>query len=179
MNKFVEETNSHAAGCHGQVMGYYDGNSVTALWNYAQNYALNDNTYTSNFGPSTVGALNLISGTTSPATSTTKDTDAIMNGYIVDDPNPYYDDCSFATSVSGNATETQAMREGKNIGDLLNNKSITWGWFQGGFAPTARPENGSAVCNATSTSIYNLTLPMDKSRGFLLQHAISTNQRYH
>jgi phospholipase C len=30
----------------GLVMGYYDGNTVTALWNYAQNYALNDNSYT-------------------------------------------------------------------------------------------------------------------------------------
>ena len=27
----------------GLVMGYYDGNTVTALWNYAQRYALNDN----------------------------------------------------------------------------------------------------------------------------------------
>ena len=26
---------------------------------------------------------------------------------------------------------------GKNIGDLLNQKGVTWGWFQGGFKPTA------------------------------------------
>ncbi len=26
-------------------MGYFDGNTVTALWNYAQNFALNDNSY--------------------------------------------------------------------------------------------------------------------------------------
>jgi phospholipase C len=25
---------------------------------------------------------------------------------------------------------------GQNIGDLLNAKGVTWGWFQGGFAPT-------------------------------------------
>ena len=37
----------------GLVMGYYDGNTVTALWNYAQNYALNDNSYNTVFGPST------------------------------------------------------------------------------------------------------------------------------
>ena len=24
-------------------MGYYDGNTVTAMWNYAQHFALNDN----------------------------------------------------------------------------------------------------------------------------------------
>lgn len=28
------------------VMGYYDGNTVTALWNYAQNFAMNDNSGT-------------------------------------------------------------------------------------------------------------------------------------
>ena len=49
-------------GTKGLVMGYYDGNTVTALWNYAQHFALNDNNFTTQFGPSTPGALNLISG---------------------------------------------------------------------------------------------------------------------
>ncbi len=40
----------------GLTMGYYDGNTVTALWNYAQAYAMNDNSYGTNFGPSTPGA---------------------------------------------------------------------------------------------------------------------------
>jgi phospholipase C len=43
-------------------MGYYDRNTVTALWNYAQRFAMSDNSYGTNFGPSTDGALNLISG---------------------------------------------------------------------------------------------------------------------
>jgi phospholipase C len=47
----------------GLTMGYYDGNTVTALWNYAQRYAMSDNSYDTNFGPSTDGAVNLISGT--------------------------------------------------------------------------------------------------------------------
>ncbi len=51
-------------GSKALVMGYYDGNTVTALWNYAQHFALNDNNYTTQFGPSTPGALNLISGQT-------------------------------------------------------------------------------------------------------------------
>lgn len=41
----------------GLVMGYYDGNTVTALWNYAQHFALSDNSYGTIFGPSTPGAL--------------------------------------------------------------------------------------------------------------------------
>ena len=26
---------------------------------------------------------------------------------------------------------------GSNVGDLLNAKEVTWGWFQGGFKPTS------------------------------------------
>ena len=51
----------------GLVLGYYDGNTATALWNYAQHFALNDNSYSSQFGPSTVGAINLVSGQTNGA----------------------------------------------------------------------------------------------------------------
>ena len=46
------------------VMDYYDGNSVTALWNYAQNYAMSDNMYGTTYGPSTPGALNVTSAQT-------------------------------------------------------------------------------------------------------------------
>ena len=42
-------------GTTGLNMGYYDGNTVTALWNYAQHYAMNDNSYSTAFGPSTPG----------------------------------------------------------------------------------------------------------------------------
>jgi phospholipase C len=42
-------------------MGYFDGNTVTALWNYAQQFAMSDNFFGTTFGPSTPGALNLIS----------------------------------------------------------------------------------------------------------------------
>jgi phospholipase C len=51
-----------AFGSKGQVLGYYDGNTVTALWNYAQHFAMNDNAYTDTFGPSTPGALEVVSG---------------------------------------------------------------------------------------------------------------------
>ena len=69
MDKFVQFTQT--ATCTGQpvlfgtpglVMDYYDGNTVTGLWNYAQNYAMSDNNYDTDFGPSTPGALNVISG---------------------------------------------------------------------------------------------------------------------
>src|SRR6185437_13448176 len=53
MDQFVQNTESAtpAAGCGaaycppGIVMDYYDGNTTTALWNYAQNYAMSDNNW--------------------------------------------------------------------------------------------------------------------------------------
>jgi len=44
-------------GTPGLVMDYYDGNTVTGLWNYAQNYSMSDNNWDTTFGPSTPGAL--------------------------------------------------------------------------------------------------------------------------
>ena len=72
MNKFVQFSfplfsfNPKDSGkCNpNQVMGYYDGNTVTALWGYAQHFAMSDNFYGSTFGPSVPGHLNLISGQT-------------------------------------------------------------------------------------------------------------------
>src|SRR5215467_4616637 len=46
----------------GLNLGYYDGNTVTAMWNYAQHFAMNDNSFSSTFGPSTPGVINLVSG---------------------------------------------------------------------------------------------------------------------
>ena len=51
-------------------MGYYDGNTVTALWNYAQQFAMSDNSYDTVFGPSTPGLMNLVSGQTNGVTNT-------------------------------------------------------------------------------------------------------------
>jgi len=46
------------------VMGYYDGNTVTALWNYAQHFAMSDNAYSDDYGPSAPGAISLVAGQT-------------------------------------------------------------------------------------------------------------------
>jgi len=136
----------------GLVMGYYDGNTVTALWNYAQHFALNDNSFGTNFGPSTPGAINLISGQTNGAvrsTGTGIDTSLVDDGAggltMIGDPDPADDVCS---STRG-ATVTMT---GKNIGDLLNARNISWGWFQGGFDLTATNANGTTGCLRSSYS---------------------------
>jgi phospholipase C len=132
----------------GQVMGYFDGNTVTALWNYAQRFAMSDNSYSTNFGPSTVGAINLISGQTNGVVNHAGGTGAYVgdgNGglTLIGDPDPLGDVCSGSE---------QAQMGGKNIGDLLNAANVSWGWFAGGFNLNIVNLDGTTGCNRQSTS---------------------------
>ena len=135
MDKFVETVGRGAGTCadYGKgkalVMGYYDGNTVTGLWNYAQHFAMSDNSYGTTFGPSTPGALNLVAGQTHGFTTTS--TSVTSNATIIGDPQPAGDKCDTRDST------TSADPNNKNVGDLLNAKGTTWGWFQGGFADCA------------------------------------------
>ncbi len=116
----------------GLVMGYYDGNTVTALWNYAQNFAMSDNSYDTVFGPSTPGALNLISGQTHGFTPDPTFNAVTPNRTVIGDPQPFGDVCNSRDTTTADASNQQ------NIGTMLREKGITWGWFQGGFASCAQ-----------------------------------------
>jgi phospholipase C len=132
-------------GCNPNlVMGYFDGNSVTALWNYAQHFAMSDNFHSSNIDPSLPGHLNLISGQTHGA-NPNNIPKKVASGTVIGDIDSAYDDCSSGKTIS---------MTGKNIGNLLNDKGITWGWFQGGFKPS-NPLN-----NINSNIINNSKLPV-------------------
>jgi phospholipase C len=102
----------------GLVMAYFDGNTVTALWNYAQRYALSDNSYGSTFGQSTQGAIELISGQTNGVTDQINATTDLVDGgngtYTeVDDGDPIGDKCS-------STTWGQLHYTGNNIGQMLS-----------------------------------------------------------
>ena len=147
MNKFISTvgtgtgTSPTGQACQARdVLNYYDGNTVTALWNYAQHFAMSDNSYGTTFGPSSPGAINLASGDTGgvdPAKEirgVTKDkpnADVVTGGdgtdTLTSDAQPYYDDCSSRDSVA---------LTGQNIGNLLNARGLSWGWFEGGFTPS-------------------------------------------
>jgi phospholipase C len=130
------------------VMDYYDGNTVTGLWNYAQHFAMSDNSYGTNFGPSTPGAINVTGtntfgatcggdsgavypttvpscGNAATATPTPGHPQAAGPGTVYSDADPAYDVCSNGATIGMGGT---------NIGDLLDQAGITWGWFEGGFA---------------------------------------------
>jgi|HubBroStandDraft_4_1064222.scaffolds.fasta_scaffold05507_5 phospholipase C len=176
MDQFPQQNNANGAGCStdgSTVMGYFDGNTVTALWTYAQRWSMSDNSWDATYGPSTPGAINLVSGqtggailhtftgTTTGATGQLTDTVqtssiadtffvgptnptvtadlagsatpvALQTGTLATDEDPYLDDCG---NDHGGTVAKQKTVEltGKNVGDLLNAKGLTWGWFAGGF----------------------------------------------
>ncbi|MBV9449710.1 MAG: alkaline phosphatase family protein [Streptosporangiaceae bacterium] len=111
------------------VLDYYDGNTVTALWNYAQHYAMSDNAYGTNYGPSTPGAFNVTSAqtygaicgptsatindsacaapaglnTSSPTSSDIKagSAQSAGTGTTYSDADPTYDICTYLPSSDG------------------------------------------------------------------------------
>lgn len=132
MDKFVQFTGSPENGGPSFVMNYFDGNTVTALWNYAQNFSMSDNFFGTITGPSTPGALNLIAGQTHGASP--EITDTVFMGTCISDADP--------TGDTASGTPTFSMT-GKNVGDLLNAKGLTWGWFEGGFANPSQVHIGA------------------------------------
>lgn len=153
VDRFVEETEGKADNARqfcppGAVMGYYDGNTVTALWTYAQGFAMSDDSYASTFGQSTAGALHLAAGDTAPvvcgpaadifgavpacgATAPGPPSAGTGTGTLYIDSDPYYDDCSQGGPTDKSKTTALA---GRNVDDLLNEGGVTWSWFEGGFA---------------------------------------------
>ena len=102
------------------VMNYYDGNTVTGLWNYAQHFAMSDNSFNTTFGPSAPGALNLDlrqhrrrraddqrrrhRRRHRPRRSWAADT-------LISDAQPYYDDCSTRDAASDDRQERRRPAE--------------------------------------------------------------------
>jgi phospholipase C len=146
-----------AFGTKGQVMGYYDGNTVTAMWHYAQHFATSDNAFADTYGPSTPGLLNVVSGQTNGmrivAASKNPSMLTAVSYYIgdgaggltmINDVDPGYDVCS--------VPKDQAMMAGKNVGDLLNAARVTWGGFRAGFNLETKNANGTTGCKRSTHS---------------------------
>jgi phospholipase C len=162
MDKFVTTlgtatgTNGPGQPCQANdVMNYYDGNTVTGMWNYAQHFAMSDNSFGTTFGPSSPGAINLISGNTgtvdqammingAATNATTVPSSVTGLSSLIEDAQPYYDDCSTRDAV--------AMK-GANVGDKLNAAGLSWGWFQGGFRPTTTFATATAA-SPQPTSVF-------------------------
>ena len=140
-----------AFGTAGQVMGYYDGNTVTAIWNYAQHFAMSDDAYTDTYGPSTPGALEVVSGQTDGVKLVRSNRKSYYiadgaGGYaLVSDVDPAYDECSNRAN--------QVRMLGPNIGELLSAHRISWGGFMGGFDLERTDRNGTSGCKRATYSV--------------------------
>jgi phospholipase C len=150
---------STLTGTTGINMGYYDGNTVTALWNYAQRFAMSDNSYDTNFGPSTPGAINLVSGQTNGVIGNINGTGSVIgdgNGGFTDigDADPLGDVCSTTTGE-------EFSMSGTTIGDLLNTAGVSWGFFTQGFDLTITNANGTTGCSRSTTSTVTNTKKAD------------------
>jgi phospholipase C len=164
------------------VMDYYDGNTVTGLWNYAQRYAMSDSSFATGFGPSTPGAMNVTSGQTfgvncarpaasvfhapadCPAMGVTPATPGSVApvvagaGTTFGDSDPYFDVCS------NNAIVEQ--HGGRTVGDQLSARGLSWGFFTGGFAspgyvpgnPATDNLSPAALCHGTHTNTGGATV---------------------
>ena len=190
MDKFVSSvgtgtgTSPTGSPCKAaDVMNYYDGNTVTGLWNYAQHYAMSDNSFGTTFGPSSPGAINLVSGDTggvdmahtanNPSIATTAKPNADLTpdgagGYsLTSDAQPFWDDCSTRDAVA---------MSGQNIGDKLNSAGLSWGFFQGGFRPTTSYTDALAATNHSGQSTATFTPDEFKSANFQTSVPHSSNQ---
>ena len=160
----------------GLNMGYFDGNTVTALWNYAQHFAMSDNSFSTVFGPSTPGLLNLVSGQTNGVAQVINGTGSETNGgsgslTVVGDPDPIGDVCSAPT-------RNQVQMQGKNIGDLLSKAGVTWGSFMGGFDLTITNSNGSTGCARSSKGLAGTTGDYIPHHAFFQYHAGTNNPKH-
>src|SRR5579859_2632151 len=165
-----------AFGTKGQVMGFFDGNTVTALWNYAQNFAMSDNSWSDTFGPSTPGALEMFSGQTNGATfpvlppvvpaglpgagGPVPTTEPALGNLLALAGAATFDGQSGLTLIgdidpagdSCSSTQIAVQMKSKNIGDLLNAANVPWGSFVGGFNLQTINDNGSTGCKRSSVS---------------------------
>jgi phospholipase C len=172
------------AACNkNDVMNYYDGNTTTAFWNYAQRFAMSDNSYGTTPGPSSPGAINLVSGDTggvdtghmanSPSVATLlhPNADLVADGLggktLISDAQPYWDDCSTRDAVG---------MTGKNVGDELNTAGLSWGWFQGGSNPTTSFSTALAATGHSGQSTATFIPDEFKAANFQLGVPHASNQ---
>jgi phospholipase C len=171
MDQFIPFTGPTGPGCpQTRTLDYYDGNTVTALWNYAQHFSLSDNSFGTTFGPSHVGAINLVSGNNHGAIVSQK-TSAVVDDTQIGNVEPTYDDCP--------SDPVNIHFDNKNIGDLLDEHKVSWGWFSDGFKPTSRLADGTPVCDETRTSKFGVTDTVYDSGNSPFQYYKSTSNQLH
>jgi len=109
------------------TMGYYDGTDVPYYWDYAANYVIADNFFSSQMGPSFPNHLYIASGTNGPGATFNGSPNRgrwLRNGYIVDNY-PGHVAISEGGTYSGLALDWMALAQ-----ELIQS-NISWSWYTG------------------------------------------------
>lgn len=124
MDGFVQAEGSNL------TMGYYDRTDIPYYWDYADQYVLDDNFFSSEMGPSFPNHLYIASGAGGPTNMSQK---WILNSSIIDNP-------------AANFTWQGVDLTWSTLAQELSNANMSWRWYDG-------------VANATALTIWNV-LPL-------------------
>jgi phospholipase C len=103
-----------------KTMGYYDRNDIPYYWDYADQYVLDDNFFSSEMGPSFPNHLYIASGTNGPVTNLRLPW--ILNGGIINNPTQNFDWKDLSLSWATLAQE-------------LSDANMPWVWYDGKVNP--------------------------------------------
>ena len=103
------------------TMGYYDSSDIPYYWDYANQYVLDDNFFSSLMGPSFPNHLYIVSGTNGPANNLNYRW--ILNGGVVDNP---------ATNFNWSGVSL----DWSTLAQELSNANVPWSWYDGQARPT-------------------------------------------
>jgi phospholipase C len=104
------------------TMGYYDRQDIPYYWDYADNYVLDDNFFSSEMGPSFPNHLYIASGSNGPVIG--MNYSWILDGGIIDNP---------ASSFSW----TGVNLTWATLAEELSQANMSWSWYDGDANPTA------------------------------------------
>jgi phospholipase C len=113
-----------------QTMGYYDNSDIPYYWDYAHNYVLDDNFFSSEMGPSLPNHLYIASGTDGPVNSTEP---WVENGSIIENPpcGPYGADDQSTVEWPGVQLTWSTLAQELSLGN------VSWTWYDGNTDPQA------------------------------------------
>jgi len=102
------------------TMGYYDKSDIPYYWDYANQYVLDDNFFSSLMGPSFPNHLYIASGTNGPVTNINYRW--ILNGHVVDNP---------ATGFNWQGVSL----DWSTLAEEMSNANVPWSWYDGEVKP--------------------------------------------
>ena len=102
------------------TMGYYDGTDIPYYWDYARQYVLDDNFFSSLMGPSFPNHLYIASGTNGPLTGLNYPW--VLDGHVIDNPASNFDWQGVSLDWSTLAQE-------------MSNGNVPWAWYDGEARP--------------------------------------------